>query len=185
MHRVFGDTFFFFFSCSTSHAPLLLGTVNCYYLSLFFSRKKQATIVALFLKPYLNVLTFIFADSESIIDGSMASIETEQQQHQHHHHHHSHHHSTNTTTTTTSRDDQSSEYSSNARDTIICGPHVVTILKSETGFGFNVRGQVSEGGPLRSINGELYAPLQHVSAVLENGAAENAGIRKGDRILEV
>ncbi|KAI7697611.1 hypothetical protein SSS_01785 [Sarcoptes scabiei] len=66
-----------------------------------------------------------------------------------------------------------------------CGPHLVTILKADTGFGFNVRGQVSEGGPLRSINGELYAPLQHVSAVLENGAAENAGIRKGDRILEV
>ncbi|KAH9506981.1 Sorting nexin-27 [Dermatophagoides farinae] len=67
----------------------------------------------------------------------------------------------------------------------ISGPHLVTIYKTETGFGFNVRGQVSEGGPLRSINGELYAPLQHVSAVLENGAAEKAGIRKGDRILEV
>lgn len=67
----------------------------------------------------------------------------------------------------------------------VSGPHLVTIYKTETGFGFNVRGQVSEGGPLRSINGELYAPLQHVSAVLENGAAEKAGIRKGDRILEV
>ncbi|KAF6211007.1 hypothetical protein GE061_014120 [Apolygus lucorum] len=65
------------------------------------------------------------------------------------------------------------------------GPRVVKIYKSETGFGFNVRGQVSEGGQLRSINGELYAPLQHVSAVLEGGAAEKAGIRKGDRILEV
>lgn len=65
------------------------------------------------------------------------------------------------------------------------GPRVVTITKTETGFGFNVRGQVSEGGQLRSINGELYAPLQHVSAVLEGGAAEKAGIRKGDRILEV
>lgn len=65
------------------------------------------------------------------------------------------------------------------------GPRVVTIYKTETGFGFNVRGQVSEGGPLKSINGELYAPLQHVSAVLEGGAAEKAGIRKGDRILEV
>ncbi|CAG2118200.1 unnamed protein product, partial [Medioppia subpectinata] len=65
------------------------------------------------------------------------------------------------------------------------GPRVVSIYKSETGFGFNVRGQVSEGGPLRSINGELYAPLQHVSAVLESGAAQMAGIRKGDRILEV
>ena len=41
------------------------------------------------------------------------------------------------------------------------------------------------GGQLKSINGELYAPLQHVSAILENGAAERAGIRKGDRILEV
>lgn len=65
------------------------------------------------------------------------------------------------------------------------GPRVVTIKKTDTGFGFNVRGQVSEGGQLRSINGELYAPLQHVSAVLDGGAAEKAGIRKGDRILEV
>ncbi|KAG1677528.1 Sorting nexin-27 [Nymphon striatum] len=64
-------------------------------------------------------------------------------------------------------------------------PRVVTIHKTETGFGFNVRGQVSEGGQLKSINGELYAPLQHVSAVLEGGAAEKAGISKGDRILEV
>ena len=65
------------------------------------------------------------------------------------------------------------------------GPRVVKIVKSETGFGFNVRGQVSEGGQLRSINGELYAPLQHVSAVLKAGAADKAGIVKGDRILEV
>lgn len=65
------------------------------------------------------------------------------------------------------------------------GPRVVHIQKSETGFGFNVRGQVNEGGPLKSINGQLYAPLQHVSAVLEGGAAERAGVKKGDRILEV
>ena len=39
--------------------------------------------------------------------------------------------------------------------------------------------QVSEGGQLKSINGELYAPLQHVSAVLEGGAAAKAGILKG------
>lgn len=64
-------------------------------------------------------------------------------------------------------------------------PRVVTICKTDTGFGFNVRGQVSEGGQLKSINGELYAPLQHVSAVLEGGAAEKAGVLKGDRILEV
>ncbi|KAF1770577.1 hypothetical protein GCK72_002396 [Caenorhabditis remanei] len=64
-------------------------------------------------------------------------------------------------------------------------PHVVKIVKSDTGFGFNVKGQVSEGGQLRSLNGELYAPLQHVSAVLHRGAADTAGLRKGDRILEV
>ncbi|CAH6917025.1 Snx27 [Phodopus roborovskii] len=60
------------------------------------------------------------------------------------------------------------------------GPRVVRIVKSESGYGFNVRGQVSEGGQLRSINGELYAPLQHVSAVLPGGAADRAGVRKGD-----
>uniref|UniRef100_A0A8D9A472 Sorting nexin-27 n=2 Tax=Cacopsylla melanoneura TaxID=428564 RepID=A0A8D9A472_9HEMI len=69
--------------------------------------------------------------------------------------------------------------------TVENGPREVHITKSDTGFGFNVRGQVSEGGQLRSINGELYAPLQHVSAVLAGGAAEKAGIRKGDRILAV
>lgn len=69
--------------------------------------------------------------------------------------------------------------------TVMSGPRMVRIVKSESGYGFNVRGQVSEGGQLRSINGELYAPLQHVSAVLPGGAADRAGISKGDRILEV
>uniref|UniRef100_A0A673ISI7 Sorting nexin-27 n=1 Tax=Sinocyclocheilus rhinocerous TaxID=307959 RepID=A0A673ISI7_9TELE len=68
---------------------------------------------------------------------------------------------------------------------VTSGPRVVRIVKSESGYGFNVRGQVSEGGQLRSINGELYAPLQHVSAVLPGGAADRAAIVKGDRILEV
>ncbi|CAB1334561.1 unnamed protein product [Coregonus sp. 'balchen'] len=69
--------------------------------------------------------------------------------------------------------------------TVTSGPRLVRIVKSDSGYGFNVRGQVSEGGQLRSINGELYAPLQHVSAVLPGGAADKAGISKGDRILEV
>lgn len=43
----------------------------------------------------------------------------------------------------------------------------------------------SSPGQLKSINGVLYAPLQHVSAILEGGAAEMAGIRPGDRILAV
>ena len=59
------------------------------------------------------------------------------------------------------------------------GPRDVLIEKIETGFGFNVRGQVTEGGQMKSINGELYAPLQHVSAVLEGGAAERAGLLVG------
>jgi len=33
--------------------------------------------------------------------------------------------------------------------------------------------------------GQLYAPLQHVSAVLHGGAAYKAGLRQGDRIVEV
>ncbi|RDD46347.1 Sorting nexin-27 [Trichoplax sp. H2] len=61
----------------------------------------------------------------------------------------------------------------------------VTIRKSQKGFGFNVRGQVSEGGQLRAINGKLYPPLQHVSAVIDGGSAKQAGVRVGDRILAV
>lgn len=62
---------------------------------------------------------------------------------------------------------------------------MIELQRGENGFGFNVRGQVSEGGQLKSINGELYAPLQHVSAVLESGPAHSGGVRIGDRILEV
>lgn len=38
---------------------------------------------------------------------------------------------------------------------------------------------------MKAINGELYAPLQFVSAVMPGGAADIAGLRKYDRILEV
>ena len=62
---------------------------------------------------------------------------------------------------------------------------VVKIVKSETGFGFNVGGQVNEGAHLVSIDGQLYSPLQHVSFVMKGGAADKAGILKGDGILEV
>eukprot|EP00116_Pleurobrachia_bachei_P000886 sb/3461148/ len=64
-------------------------------------------------------------------------------------------------------------------------PHAVTITKGPQGFGFNVRGQIDEGGQLRSINGSLYAPLQHISNVVEGGPADEAGVLTGDRILEV
>jgi sorting nexin-27 len=64
-------------------------------------------------------------------------------------------------------------------------PRLVELRKGERGFGFNVRGQISEGGQLRPINGELYAPLQHISAVLPDGPADLAGLVTGDRILQV
>ena len=65
-------------------------------------------------------------------------------------------------------------------------PHTVVITKDENqGFGFNVRGQVQEGGAMKCVNGELYAPLQFVSAVMRGGAAQIAGLKKYDRILEV
>lgn len=38
---------------------------------------------------------------------------------------------------------------------------------------------------MKSIGGRLYGPLQHVSAVLQGGAAEKVGVRPGDRIIEV
>ena len=83
-------------------------------------------------------------------------------------------------------DDKINNYTFSIKPKVPVGTaRVVVIEKSETGFGFNVRGQVNEGGQLRSINGELYAPMQHVSAVLKNGSADRAGVIKGDRILEV
>ena len=60
-------------------------------------------------------------------------------------------------------------------------PHPVVITKGPQGFGFNVRGQIDEGGQLRSINGSLYAPLQHISNVVEGGPADEAGVLTGDR----
>lgn len=87
-------------------------------------------------------------------------------------------------TTMEDSDDSLSDYPATDQQ-VSSGPRVVTIVKSETGFGFNVRGQVSAGGQLKSINGELYGPMQHVSAVLEGGAAHKAGVCRGDRILEV
>ena len=73
----------------------------------------------------------------------------------------------------------------NGEDDNVTGPHSVCVCKGTQGFGFNVRGQVSEGGQLKSIGGELYAPMQYISAVLAGGPAEEAGLKIGDRILEV
>ena len=64
-------------------------------------------------------------------------------------------------------------------------PRYVIVVKNQHGFGFNVRGQVSEGGQLKSIAGQLYAPMQYISAVMKEGPAEAAGLCIGDRILEV
>ena len=89
------------------------------------------------------------------------------------------------TTTTTTTSAHAKKHESETATTAAKGPRKVYIKKSETGFGFNVRGQVSEGGPLKLYNGEFYAPLQQVSAVLAGGAAEKAGLFRGDRILEV
>ncbi|CAF0757501.1 unnamed protein product [Adineta ricciae] len=64
-------------------------------------------------------------------------------------------------------------------------PRKICIKKLQDGFGFNVRGQVVEGGQIKSIHGKLYAPLQHVSAVSGQSAAEQAGLCIGDKILQV
>lgn len=64
-------------------------------------------------------------------------------------------------------------------------PREVKLVKGSHGFGFNIRGQVSEGGQLKSIAGVLYAPMQYISAVLDGGPADEANIKVGDRVLEV
>ena len=63
-------------------------------------------------------------------------------------------------------------------------PRVIKLKKKKT-FGFKVRGQVTEGGPRWLINGKVYPCLQIVSAVVGDTPAEEAGIKVGDRILEM
>ncbi len=70
-------------------------------------------------------------------------------------------------------------------ETISNAPRSIIVRKSSNGFGFNVRGQVFEGGQVKAIHGTLYGPLQHVSAVSNRGSAEKAGLCVGDKILEV
>lgn len=69
--------------------------------------------------------------------------------------------------------------------TVANAPRSIIVRKSSNGFGFNVRGQVFEGGQVKAIHGTLYGPLQHVSAVSSRGSAERAGLCVGDKILEV
>jgi hypothetical protein len=69
--------------------------------------------------------------------------------------------------------------------TISNAPRSILVRKSNNGFGFNVRGQVFEGGQVKAIHGTLYGPLQHVSAVSSRGSAEKSGLCIGDKILEV
>lgn len=84
-----------------------------------------------------------------------------------------------------SDDDERSNGAMPSRPPPIGIPRNVTVIKSAHGFGFNVRGQVSEGGQMKAISGELYAPMQQISYVLKGGPAEIAGVKEGDRIIEV
>lgn len=64
-------------------------------------------------------------------------------------------------------------------------PRTISIKKTADGFGFNVRGQVVEGGQVKAIHGKLYAPLQYVSAITQDSLAEKAGLCLGDKILQM
>lgn len=64
-------------------------------------------------------------------------------------------------------------------------PRTIVIPKSDDGYGFNIRGQVIEGGQVKAIHGKLYAPLQQISAICSESLAEKAGLQIGDRILQV
>lgn len=92
----------------------------------------------------------------------------------------------NSSSTTTSKISKTGIIPTTVKTTSVQNaPRSIIIKKSSNGFGFNVRGQVYEGGQVKAIHGTLYGPLQHVSAVSNRGAAEKAGLCVGDKILEV
>lgn len=66
----------------------------------------------------------------------------------------------------------------------MCGVKLMKVKSYRTCISF-LHFSFLEGGQLKSIGGKLYGPLQHVSAVLQGGAAEKVGVRPGDRIIEV
>ena len=43
--------------------------------------------------------------------------------------------------------------------------YMADIHRGSTGFGFNIKGTVQEGGVMQAINGRLFPPLQYVSFV--------------------
>lgn len=43
--------------------------------------------------------------------------------------------------------------------------HMVEVHRGSSGFGFNIKGTVQEGGVMQAINGRLYPPLQYISHV--------------------
>jgi sorting nexin-27 len=75
--------------------------------------------------------------------------------------------------------------SSDKQQSVPNTPRSIIIKKSNDGFGFNVRGQVFEGGQIKAIHGKLYGPLQHISAISNQSSAEKAGLSVGDKILQV
>ena len=79
--------------------------------------------------------------------------------------------------------------------------YMADIHRGSTGFGFNIKGTVQEGGVMQAINGRLFPPLQYVSFVDKGtktsmlyvltclhvavGAAYSGGLRQYDRLLEI
>ncbi len=48
---------------------------------------------------------------------------------------------------------------------------MVVVNRGSTGFGFNIKGTVQEGGVMQAINGRLFPPLQYISHVDERASS--------------
>ena len=51
--------------------------------------------------------------------------------------------------------------------------YMADIHRGTTGFGFNIKGTVQEGGVMQAINGRLFPPLQYVSFVDKGAYTSN------------
>ena len=56
---------------------------------------------------------------------------------------------------------------------------------SNGGCGCVVKGPSADGGPVKCINGQFYAPMPVVTSVLEGSPADVAGLCVGDFIHKV
>lgn len=64
-------------------------------------------------------------------------------------------------------------------------PRIVHLKTDKKNFGFNLKGPLSSGGTMRSLNGGLYPPLHYIYSMDVHHCAIKSDLKIYDTILEM